>query len=149
MPPLGCEHILLVRMRLEGGLMHERREQNDPEHVRIAVGAIALHVARWPSKKPPLLLLPAMTQTWDAWLPVISALMPHFDIAAVDLRGHGESDHPEHGYHLAEYANDMAALTAALGWRQPAVIGHSLGGSVARVTEARHPGWARRMVIED
>jgi pimeloyl-ACP methyl ester carboxylesterase len=90
-----------------------------------------------------------MTQTWDAWLPVIPALAPHFDIVAVDLRGHGQSDQPQAGYHLADYAADIVALTAALGWRQPAVIGHSLGGSVARVTEARNPGWARRIVIED
>src|SRR5206468_12643163 len=68
---------------------------------------------------------------------------------AVDLRGHGTSDHPETGYHLADYASDVVALTEALGWQQPAVIGHSLGGSVARVAESRHPGWARRIVIED
>jgi pimeloyl-ACP methyl ester carboxylesterase len=118
-------------------------------HERIGVGPVTLHVARWPSEKPPLLLLPAMTQTWDAWLPVIPALVPYFDIAAVDLRGHGQSDHPEGGYHLADYAADVVALTDTLGWRQPAVIGHSLGGSVARIAATRHPDWARRIVIED
>lgn len=123
--------------------------RDGPRHERIAVGSVALHIARWERAAPPLLLLPAMTQTWDAWLPVIPALAPHFDIAAVDLRGHGTSDHPASGYHLAEYAADVRALTAALGWARPAVIGHSLGGSVARVTEARHPGWAARIVIED
>ena len=118
-------------------------------HENIAVGAVTLHVARWPSDAPPLLLLPAMTQAWDAWLPVVPALAEHFSVAAVDLRGHGQSDHPGMGYHLADYAADVVGLTTLLGWRQPAVIGHSLGGSVARLAEARHPGWARRMVIED
>jgi pimeloyl-ACP methyl ester carboxylesterase len=122
--------------------------QADPRHERVTVGAVTLHVARWFSEKPPLLLLPAMTQTWDAWLPVIPALATHFDIAAVDLRGHGASDHPESGYHLADYAADVVALTDALGWQRPAVIGHSLGGSVARVAAARHPEWARRLVIQ-
>lgn len=124
-------------------------ETREPEHQRLPVGPVALHVARWRADAPPLLLLPAMTQTWEAWLPVIPHFAPHFDIAAVDLRGHGRSDKPETGYHLADYATDTAALTTALGWRRPAVIGHSLGGSVARVTQARHPGWAARIVIED
>jgi pimeloyl-ACP methyl ester carboxylesterase len=120
-----------------------------PMHERIDVGSVTLHVARWASDRQPLLLLHAMTQAWDAWLPVIPTLVQHFSVIAVDLRGHGQSDHPAMGYHLADYAADVVALTDMLGWRQPAVIGHSLGGSVARIAEARHPGWAGRIVIED
>lgn len=129
--------------------MDTHRTENAPTHERITVGPIALHVARWQSDKPPLLLLSAMTQRWDAWLPVIPALVEHFSVAAVDLRGHGASDHPDTGYNLSDYASDIVALTVRLGWRQPNVIGHSLGGSVARIAEAHHPGWARRIVIED
>jgi pimeloyl-ACP methyl ester carboxylesterase len=126
-----------------------QRSENGPIHERIIVGDVALHVARWPSDGTPLLLLPAMTQMWDAWLPVIPALVNRFSIAAVDLRGHGASDHSEMGYNLSDYAADVVALTERLGWRQPNVIGHSLGGSVARIAEARFPGWALRIVIED
>ena len=128
---------------------NEQRSENGPIHERITVGDVALHVARWPSDGPLLLLLPAMTQMWDAWLPILPALVNRFSIAAVDLRGHGSSDHPETGYNLSDYAADVVALTERLGWRQPNVIGHSLGGSVARIAEARFPGWARRIVIED
>lgn len=129
--------------------MDAQHTANGPVHERITVGDVALHVARWPSDGSPLLLLPAMTQKWDAWLPVIPALVNRFSIAAVDLRGHGASDHPDAGYNLSDYAADVVTLTERLGWRQPNVIGHSLGGSVARMAEARFPGWARRIVIED
>lgn len=125
------------------------RTEDAPTHERITVGLVALHVARWPSDGPPLLLLPAMTQTWDAWLPIIPALVKHFSVVAVDLRGHGVSDHPSTGYHLSDYASDIISLTERLGWRRPNVIGHSLGGSVARIAEGQYPGWARRIVIED
>ena len=125
------------------------RTEDAPTHERITVGTVALHVARWPSDGPPLLLLPAMTQTWDAWLPVIPALVKHFSVVAVDLRGHGASDHPSTGYNLSDYASDIISLTERLGWRRPNVIGHSLGGSVARIAEGQYPGWARRIVIED
>ncbi|MDQ2785706.1 MAG: alpha/beta hydrolase, partial [Chloroflexota bacterium] len=129
--------------------MDRQRIENMPTHERITIGSVALHIARWSSDGPPLLLLPAMTQTWEAWVPVIPALVEHFSVVAVDLRGHGASDHPATGYNFADYAADIVALTARLGWRQPHVIGHSLGGSVARIAEAYHPGWARRIVIED
>lgn len=129
--------------------MEAQQAEITPTHERITVGSVALHIARWPSAAPPLLLLPAMTQTWDAWLPVIPALVKHFSVVAVDLRGHGASDHPDTGYRLSDYAADIVALTERLGWQQPNVIGHSLGGSVARIAEARQPGWARRIVIED
>lgn len=116
-------------------------------------GAVKLHVARWPAAAPPLLLIPAMTQTWRDWLPVVPLLAPHFDVTAVDLRGHGGSDKPPAGYGIADYAADMIALAEALGWtgeRRPNVIGHSLGGTVAQVAEAAHSaGWARRVVIAD
>ncbi len=125
------------------------RTEDAPTHERITVGQVALHVARWPSDGPPLLLFPAMTQTWDAWLPVIPALVKRFSVVAVDLRGHGASDHPSTGYNLSDYASDIVSLTERLGWRRPNVIGHSLGGSVARIAEGQYPGWARRIVIED
>lgn len=123
-----------------------------PAHERVSVGNLTLHVARWPAAAPPLLLLPAMTQTWRDWLPVVPFLAPHFDIAAVDLRGHGDSDKPTAGYGMTAYAADVVALATAIGWvgaRRPLVIGHSLGGTVAQVAEAAHPSWARRVVIED
>jgi len=129
--------------------MNAHRPERAPIHAQITVGPVALHIARWEADLPPLLLLPAMTQTWDAWLPVIPALAEHFSVIAVDLRGHGASDHPECGYKLSDYAADVVALTERLRWVQPHVIGHSLGGSVARIAEARYPGWARRIVIED
>jgi len=129
--------------------MTMHRTEDAPTHERITVGQVALHVARWPSDGPPLLLFPAMTQTWDAWLPVIPALVKRFSVVAVDLRGHGASDHPSTGYNLSDYASDIVSLTERLGWRRPNVIGHSLGGSVARIAEGQYPGWARRIVIED
>ncbi len=131
------------------GKMDAQRIETAPTHERIAVGSVTLHVARWASDGPLLLLLPAMTQTWEAWLPVIPALVEQFSIAAVDLRGHGASDHPSTGYNLSDYAADIVALTEHLGWKKPNVIGHSLGGSVARIAEAHSPGWAHRIVIED
>jgi pimeloyl-ACP methyl ester carboxylesterase len=59
---------------------------------------------------------------------------------AVDLRGHGESDAPEHGYDNATAIADLAAVGTALGLSGVVVAGHSWGGHLAVRLTAEHPG---------
>ncbi|MDI1460373.1 alpha/beta hydrolase [Catellatospora sp. KI3] len=58
---------------------------------------------------------------------------------SVDLRGHGESDAPEHGYDTGTAADDLAAIIAALGLARPVVVGQSWGGNVVVRLAAKHP----------
>ncbi|MGI3903128.1 MAG: alpha/beta fold hydrolase [Janthinobacterium lividum] len=57
---------------------------------------------------------------------------------AVDLRGHGRSDAPDHGYTPAIFAEDLAWLCQRIGLDAPIVVGHSMGGTVALELGARH-----------
>ncbi|GHJ46024.1 hypothetical protein Cs7R123_33660 [Catellatospora sp. TT07R-123] len=58
---------------------------------------------------------------------------------SVDLRGHGESDAPEHGYDTGTAAADLAAVITALGLDRPVVVGQSWGGNVVTRLAAKHP----------
>lgn len=60
-------------------------------------------------------------------------------VVAVDQRGHGRSDKPDHGYDFATVVGDLVALIEALGWRRPVVAGQSWGGNVAIELAATHP----------
>ena len=53
-----------------------------------------------------------MTQAWDAWLPVIPALVKHLSVVAVDLRGYGESDKPRgvQAYRIETLTADVIGL---------------------------------------
>ncbi len=56
-------------------------------------------------------------------------------VVAVDLRGHGHSEKPDHGYSVPEIAADVAHLIEALSatsskWKRPLVIGQSWGGNI-------------------
>ena len=54
-------------------------------------------------------------------------------IVALDLAGHGYSDHRPvgAGYALWDYAHDVLRVAEQLGWQRFALLGHSLGAMVA------------------
>jgi pimeloyl-ACP methyl ester carboxylesterase len=67
-------------------------------------------------------------RNWD-W--VARHLSSDFHVYALDLRGHGNSQHA-HGasYTLAEHVLDLSALVDVIGETPVLLIGHSLGGAI-------------------
>lgn len=68
-------------------------------------------------------------------------------VLAPDLLGHGDSDKPEDGYQLADFADSMAALLTELDAREVTVVGHSFGGAVAMQLAHDRPELVRRLVL--
>jgi pimeloyl-ACP methyl ester carboxylesterase len=48
-----------------------------------------------PASGPPLLLLHGITERWQTFLPLIPHLTSEWQVDALDLRGHGQSDKKE------------------------------------------------------
>ncbi len=72
------------------------------------------------------------------------ALAPWFadyDLVAIDLPGHGQSDHRPRGawYHYIDYLHDVLCCVEALGWARFSLLGHSLGGAISSVLAASVP----------
>ncbi len=116
---------------------------------RVVAGAVTLAVTEWPTAGPPLVLLHGIGSRAASWLPVAPMLGERFHLYAPDLRGHGESDKPDRGYGIPDYAADLAALLDTLGLERPLVLGHSLGSLVALEWAASHPERAARIALED
>jgi pimeloyl-ACP methyl ester carboxylesterase len=70
-------------------------------------------------------------------------------VLSPDLRGHGASDAPEGAYAMDVFADDVAALCAALGIADAVVVGHSMGGIVAFEMARRHPERVAGLVMID
>lgn len=60
-------------------------------------------------------------------------------VAAVDLRGYGESDKTPRGYDLTTAASDMVGVIRGLGYSQAIVVGHGYGGMIAWTLAAHEP----------
>jgi pimeloyl-ACP methyl ester carboxylesterase len=90
------------------------------------------------SHDPSLVLIHGITENHHVWHPLLHSLANGRQVLAVDLRGHGDSDHSD-PYDPISYATDVVETVNALGMRDPIVVGHSLGGVVASAYAAIAP----------
>lgn len=117
--------------------------------IRVDNNGVSLAVRRWEGAGPPLLLIHGISSSERGFEPIIPQLAKHFSPITYDLRGHGESDKPDHGYLYDEYISDLDAILTALDLERPLILGHSLGGLITLWWAARYPDRAAAMVIED
>jgi len=78
----------------------------------------------------PLVLVPGWSQTAAQFRHQIEGLSSTYRVIALDMRGHGESDKPAHGYRIQRLAKDVRDVLEALDLRDVAILGHSMGCSV-------------------
>jgi pimeloyl-ACP methyl ester carboxylesterase len=96
---------------------------------------------------PPLLLLHGGLASGAVWEPVASRLACEFRVITPDSRGHGHSTNSVGTLSYALLADDVAALTSALGLEKPYIAGWSDGGQVALELAVRHPETAGALII--
>jgi pimeloyl-ACP methyl ester carboxylesterase len=96
-----------------------------------------------------VLLVHGITSSSLSWIRVAPRLAEHARVIAVDLKGHGDSGRPQAGYRLADQADELAGLIAALGLRSVRLVGHSWGGAIGLEFAARDAAPITRLVLED
>ncbi|MCW0447191.1 alpha/beta hydrolase [Xanthomonas sacchari] len=116
-------------------------------HVKVADG-LRLHVRTWGGQPPVLLLVHGFGQGSFVWRS-LAASMSDYAMAAVDLRGHGESDHDRlRRYALASHVSDVVEVALSLNLQDYVLVGHSLGAAVSILAAQRLPR-PRAVVIVD
>lgn len=100
-------------------------------------------------QKMPVLLANGALNDARCWSRVAEALVPNYDVIAVDARGHGRSEVPVDGYDLTSQEDDLAGLMTALRLDHPALLGHSMGAEVAPVLAGSHPDLLRTILLEN
>jgi pimeloyl-ACP methyl ester carboxylesterase len=104
------------------------------------VGGVRLHYLRWGAGGRPLVLMHGNSHCAGVWAPIAPGLAEAgFQVTAVDLRGHGESDKPAEGYDWASLRDDLVGLMEALELRDALIVAHSRGGGVSLLASAAAP----------
>jgi pimeloyl-ACP methyl ester carboxylesterase len=115
----------------------------------VDVAGLRLHYTRTGGDLPPLIAAHGIGDDGLCWAAVAEALAPAWDVIMVDARGHGRSEAPLRGYGPAEHAADLRGLVAALGLRQPVVLGHSMGAMTTLMLAGSAPDVPRAILLED
>jgi pimeloyl-ACP methyl ester carboxylesterase len=126
-----------------------------PAQQLIEVGTVdaplRIHVATWsgPPNATPLVLLHGIWDTWRIFARVGAALAAERTVHALDLRGHGDSDKPQTGYDVGDYAADVRGVLDALSIAHADLLGFSLGTLVATRLASDTPERVARLLLED
>jgi pimeloyl-ACP methyl ester carboxylesterase len=118
---------------------------------RLELNGLALQVREWGAPASTGILLLHGGAAHGHWFDrVAPALAARRHVAALDQRGHGESDWARPpAYATEDFAADVAAAVKRLGWREAVLVGHSMGGHNAMACAAWHPGRVRALVVVD
>ncbi|MFT5675025.1 MAG: pimeloyl-ACP methyl ester carboxylesterase [Paraglaciecola sp.] len=85
-------------------------------------------------QKPIILALHGWLDNAASFVPIAEHLSDYY-IIAIDITGHGLSDHrsPDCHYHLMDYVYDLHDLVESQGWQNFILLGHSMGGIIASI----------------
>ena len=113
---------------------------------REVVNGVSLNYDEWGAGDP-LLLLMGFGDGLHAWANQIPAFSKRFHTIALDHRGSGESEAPEGGYSIPQFADDAIGLMDRLGVQRAHVLGYSMGGRVGQDMAARYPERVSALVL--
>lgn len=100
-------------------------------------------------KGPALLLQHGIPKTSYYWRKVVPLLSPHFSLVVPDLRGIGDSTHPDAGYDMVTIADDIAELMEELGHERFHICGEDWGAAAAYQVAARYPDRVLSLVFQE
>lgn len=111
-------------------------------------GRTSMRRVQGPPGAPTLMLLHGWTANAALnWFPAYQSLARHFDVVAIDHRGHGRGIRSWRRFRLEECADDAAALADHLGIDRVIPVGYSMGGPIAQLMWQRHHDRVEGLVL--
>jgi len=122
-----------------------------PIDAYINANGLRIHYLDWGRQgRQPLVLLHGIGRVAHNFDHLAPHFRDNFDVIAVDMRGHGDSQwHPEGAYLVEDYVQDIEVLVSTLNLRDIVFWGASTGGRVAQVFAGMHPDLVAAVIVED
>jgi pimeloyl-ACP methyl ester carboxylesterase len=114
----------------------------------LASGLMLSYAEQGDASGPAILLLPGPIDSWRSYQPVLDLLPSGLRVVSVSQRGHGESDKPDSGYAVEDFAADVVPLLDALAIDRAMLTGHSGSCLVVRRVALDHPDRVAGLILE-
>ena len=115
--------------------------------VKLKTGLTMSYVETGPANGRPVIFLHGITDSSVSFSRVVPMLDKRYRVFSLDQRGHGDSDRPESGYEMKDFAADVSAFMDAKGISKAVVVGHSMGSFVAMQTALDYPHRVERLIL--
>ena len=115
--------------------------------MKVTVNGVNLNVAQAGSGEHALVFMHFWGGSSREWSSVIAGLSSRLHCVAPDTRGSGASDVPSSGFRIADLADDVQGVIAALKLKSYVLIGHSMGGKTAQVLASRRSQGLRGLIL--
>lgn len=99
--------------------------------------------------KPVLLMVHGVTDNGLCWTTLTLKLQDKYDIYMLDARGHGLSDPFATGDTGQTLVNDVVAFVKAMEFKNPILMGHSMGAATVMRLGAEYPEVGRAIIMLD
>ena len=124
-----------------------------PTEFSVALPALTLRGQRWDNgvdrSRPTLLALHGWLDNAGSFALLAPRLAERYQVLALDLPGHGRSDHLPEGahYHFIDYVRAVLAAIDALALERCSLLGHSLGAGIAALVAAAAPERIEQLLL--
>jgi len=121
---------------------------NAPRESRITLPHLTLSALEWgAAAAPPLLALHGWLDNAGSFATLAPLLAARYRVIALDLPGHGHSDHLPAGasYHYVDHVRVVLDVLAALALPRCHLLGHSLGAGIASLVASAAPTRIERL----
>jgi pimeloyl-ACP methyl ester carboxylesterase len=127
----------------------DRRKTAPPGRL-VDVGGYRLHIMSAGHGTPAVVVIPALGSPGSEWLDVQQAVAQETEVCLYDRAGLGWSDSPSRRRTAVAMAGELHALLHGAGTMPPYVlVGHSMGGLVARVFIQLYPDEVAGLALID
>lgn len=118
---------------------------------RVRSGEVSIHFRKLGKPgRTPILIVHGLSYFSYDWLGVAQALAADREVAAMDMRGFGDSDwSPSKDYSVPTMAQDIVDVLDHLGWKRAVLAGHSMGGRSTIHAAAKQPARVAALVLVD
>ena len=95
----------------------------------------------------PVVLLNGFGGNRKDWYEQVPVFSQQYQTISYDHRGSGESDKPETGYSIDQFADDCIGVLDHLDIERAHLVGYSMGGRIAQAVASRYPDRVAALVL--
>ena len=123
---------------------------NNAQQINFNVLDLQLAAQRWHEGGVPVIALHGWLDNSESFS-LLAEQMPAIDLVALDMAGHGLSDHraAHANYLIWDDLREILAVADQLGWQRFGLLGHSRGGIIAALLAAAAPERIRALGLID